>query len=239
MCVFHVPDEPHVSVHKLFPAATVHKSTTSGAAGSGPARDERPSPSPTTTPRWPQQQQPPTEVDGGLFYSVADIRLWTLAISHPLGGDLNSPTSHVFGPESPWSVQARRTSTTSSTGLGSWRDFHERRHPVGTSWLSLSSGSPTTGYGTGDPPSYSEKEAPRVAVETRKIGAEAPEPPEEPYHIFNHRQKWFLVVATGVLAFFAGLSSNIYFPAQDEIARVRPLPLSSDTKRREEFADRN
>ncbi|KAK7954895.1 major facilitator superfamily transporter [Apiospora saccharicola] len=179
----------------LFPAAAAYKPTTSSGGGSGPAPD-----------------------DDGLFYSVANIRLWTLAVSHPLGGDLNSPSSYVFGPESPWSVQARRTST-SSMGLGSWRDFHERRRPVGTSWLSLSSGSPT-GHGAGDLPSYSEKEAPRVVVETTEISAGRTEQPEEPYLIFNYRQKWLLIVATGALAFFAGLSSNIYFPAQDEIARV-------------------
>lgn len=212
--------------------ATAHKPTTSGGGDPGAAPDdERAPPRHTHTPRWPQQQQQPTTTDDGLFYSVAGIRLWALAVSHPLGGDLNSPSSHAVGPESPRLAQARPTSasTSSSTGWGSWRDFHERRHPVGSSWLSLSSGSPRTGCRTGE-----REAAPRVVVGVETKGGfntGRPERPEEPYHIFNRRQKWLLVVATGALTFFAGLASNIYFPVQNEIVRVRLLLLTPNSAR--------
>ncbi|KAK6832995.1 major facilitator superfamily transporter [Apiospora arundinis] len=53
-----------------------------------------------------------------------------------------------------------------------------------------------------------------------------PGPEKEPYHVFNNRQKWQLVVIAGVLAFLAGLSSNIYFPAQDEIARELKISMA-------------
>lgn len=48
---------------------------------------------------------------------------------------------------------------------------------------------------------------------------------EQPFHILNKRQKWFLVGMIGIAGLFSGLSSNIYFPSLDAIARVRcPLP---------------
>jgi hypothetical protein len=53
---------------------------------------------------------------------------------------------------------------------------------------------------------------------------------EQPFHIFNKRQKWFLVVMIGMAGLFSGLSSNIYFPSLDAIARVQfllPLGLVS------------
>ncbi|KAK8032463.1 major facilitator superfamily transporter [Apiospora arundinis] len=53
-----------------------------------------------------------------------------------------------------------------------------------------------------------------------------PGPEKEPYHVFNNRQKWQLVVIAGVLAFLAGLSSNIYFPTQDEIARELKISMA-------------
>lgn len=46
---------------------------------------------------------------------------------------------------------------------------------------------------------------------------------EQPFHIFNKRQKWFLVVMIGMAGLFSGLSSNIYFPSLDAIARVQFL----------------
>ena len=47
---------------------------------------------------------------------------------------------------------------------------------------------------------------------------------ERPYHIFTKRQRWFLVVVIGVAGMFSGLSSNIYFPSLDAIARASHLP---------------
>lgn len=44
--------------------------------------------------------------------------------------------------------------------------------------------------------------------------------PEPPYHVFSKKQKWSVVVMIGVAGLFSGLSSNIYFPALDSIAKV-------------------
>jgi hypothetical protein len=49
---------------------------------------------------------------------------------------------------------------------------------------------------------------------------------EEPYHVFNKGQKWVLILIIGAAGLFSGLSSNIYFPALDQIATVRSGSLS-------------
>lgn len=43
---------------------------------------------------------------------------------------------------------------------------------------------------------------------------------QQPYHVFSKGQKRLLVAIIGLAGLFSGLSSNIYFPAQDLIARV-------------------
>ncbi|KAF4774379.1 major facilitator superfamily transporter [Colletotrichum scovillei] len=43
--------------------------------------------------------------------------------------------------------------------------------------------------------------------------------PEPPYHVFTKKQKWVVIVIIGAAGLFSGLSSNIYFPALDTIAR--------------------
>ncbi|KAF1915759.1 major facilitator superfamily domain-containing protein, partial [Ampelomyces quisqualis] len=43
---------------------------------------------------------------------------------------------------------------------------------------------------------------------------------EQPYHIFTQRQRWSVVVMISVAGLFSGLSSNIYFPAVDNIAKA-------------------
>jgi hypothetical protein len=43
---------------------------------------------------------------------------------------------------------------------------------------------------------------------------------EEPYHVFSKREKWTTVVIIGIAGMFSGLSSNIYFPALDAVAKV-------------------
>lgn len=58
---------------------------------------------------------------------------------------------------------------------------------------------------------------------------------EQPYHVFSRREKWFVIITIGVAGMFSGLSSNIYFPSLDAIARVRehrprPLPMSHTAK---------
>lgn len=56
--------------------------------------------------------------------------------------------------------------------------------------------------------------------------AEAVAEPEPPYHIFSQKQKWFVIVIIGVAGLFSGLSSNIFFPSLDAIAKVK-TPLTS------------
>ncbi|KAI1122939.1 MFS general substrate transporter [Nemania abortiva] len=48
---------------------------------------------------------------------------------------------------------------------------------------------------------------------------------QEWYHIFTPRQKWSMVFVIGAAGLFSGLSSNIYFPAEDQIARVWISPV--------------
>ncbi len=43
---------------------------------------------------------------------------------------------------------------------------------------------------------------------------------EKLYHVFSQRQKWFLIIIIGVAGMFSGLSSNIYFPSLNIIARA-------------------
>ncbi|KAM7186726.1 itaconate transport protein [Rhypophila sp. PSN 637] len=40
----------------------------------------------------------------------------------------------------------------------------------------------------------------------------------QPYHVYTKSQKWFLIIIIGAAGLFSGLSSNIYFPAMDEIS---------------------
>lgn len=50
---------------------------------------------------------------------------------------------------------------------------------------------------------------------------------EKPYHVYSSKQKWVVVVLIGVAGLFSGLSSNIYFPSLDAIAKVsRVLVIS-------------
>lgn len=42
-----------------------------------------------------------------------------------------------------------------------------------------------------------------------------------PYHVFPKRQKWVVIVIIGMAGLFSGLSSNIYNPSLDAIARAR------------------
>lgn len=46
---------------------------------------------------------------------------------------------------------------------------------------------------------------------------------EQPYHVFPKGLKRFLVGVIGVAGLFSGLSSNIYFPSLDAIAKVSQL----------------
>lgn len=48
----------------------------------------------------------------------------------------------------------------------------------------------------------------------------------QPYHVFPKGRKKFLVGVIGVAGLFSGLSSNIYFPSLDAIAKVSQLCAS-------------
>lgn len=50
-----------------------------------------------------------------------------------------------------------------------------------------------------------------------------PPAPEPAYHTFEKVQKWSVVAIIGVAGLFSGLSSNIYFPSLDAIAKVGVL----------------
>jgi hypothetical protein len=43
---------------------------------------------------------------------------------------------------------------------------------------------------------------------------------EQQYHVFTNKKKWFVVITIGFAGLFSGLSSNIYFPSLDAIAKV-------------------
>jgi hypothetical protein len=47
---------------------------------------------------------------------------------------------------------------------------------------------------------------------------------EAPYHIFSKQMKWAVIILIGVAGLFSGLSSNIYFPSLDAIARASLPP---------------
>ncbi|KAH8590378.1 major facilitator superfamily transporter multidrug resistance [Bisporella sp. PMI_857] len=52
-------------------------------------------------------------------------------------------------------------------------------------------------------------------------------PLEPPYHVFSYKEKWLVVAIIGVAGLFSGLSSNIYFPALDTVARDLNVSLNS------------
>ncbi|KAH8742478.1 major facilitator superfamily domain-containing protein [Diaporthe sp. PMI_573] len=49
--------------------------------------------------------------------------------------------------------------------------------------------------------------------------------PEQPYHFFSKGRKKLLIGIIGVAGLFSGLSSNIYFPSLDSIAKASISPL--------------
>jgi len=44
--------------------------------------------------------------------------------------------------------------------------------------------------------------------------------PEKPYHVYTSNQRWMVVILISAAGLFSGLSSNIYFPSLDAIAKV-------------------
>ncbi len=61
------------------------------------------------------------------------------------------------------------------------------------------------------------------AVLPATVGQGLPPPgpqPEEAYHVFSKSRKRLLIGIIGVAGLFSGLSSNIYFPSLDAIARA-------------------
>lgn len=49
---------------------------------------------------------------------------------------------------------------------------------------------------------------------------EKPAPADKPFHIFDKRKKWIVVITIGMAGLFSGLSSNIFFPSLDAISKV-------------------
>jgi MFS family permease len=85
---------------------------------------------------------------------------------------------------------------------------------------------PETQRGSTDPPEDSEDREKSLAdangtAVAHPMGELPPlAKPQEPYHVFTLRQKWGLMFVIGTAGLFSGLSSNIYFPAQDQISQV-------------------
>jgi hypothetical protein len=57
-------------------------------------------------------------------------------------------------------------------------------------------------------------------IESAKVEKGASAIEEPPYHVLSVKEKWRLVIMIGIAGLFSGLSSNIYFPALDAIAKV-------------------
>lgn len=58
---------------------------------------------------------------------------------------------------------------------------------------------------------------------------EKPAPAEKPFHIFDKKKKWTVVITIGMAGLFSGLSSNIYFPSLDAIAKVSTSNQHNET----------
>ena len=64
----------------------------------------------------------------------------------------------------------------------------------------------------------------RSSRDVQSENGQSQKPGEEKlYHVFSQRQKWLLIVIIGVAGMFSGLSSNIYFPSLNTIARASHL----------------
>jgi hypothetical protein len=87
-------------------------------------------------------------------------------------------------------------------------EYHDDR----TSWTGLSK------IDTISLESRQDKEVSVELVEGENKVSVASEPL---YHVFSNKRKWAVVIMIGVAGLFSGLSSNIYFPALDVIAKVR------------------
>ena len=62
---------------------------------------------------------------------------------------------------------------------------------------------------------------------------------EKRYHVFSQRQKWFLIIIIGVAGMFSGLSSNIYFPSLNIIARASRIMVHNCLFERGTWANRH
>jgi hypothetical protein len=130
-----------------------------------------------------------------------------------------------------WANQIRHMSRR-FTNLEGWAGFGLRNSAVAnqfdpesgnddqTSWTrcnKLNHGSDTAGVGWNSDTrrilaTVSEKGRSRVDSDNIE---------EEEYHVFSKSEKWSVVAMIGIAGLFSGLSSNIYFPALDAIAKAR------------------
>ncbi|KAK8004388.1 hypothetical protein PG989_004107 [Apiospora arundinis] len=163
----------------------------------------------------------------GLHY-MAGVGVRALVVSPPFDLD---PAKSRHGSEVDGARSAKKdTPSISISDLLSRSDADEwTRYSARSNSLSIYPVSPTRNRKKGPvspqglPPPLARVEG----TEAEQQHAETtPGPEKEPYHVFNNQQKWQLVVIAGVLAFLAGLSSNIYFPAQDEIARELKISMA-------------
>lgn len=93
-----------------------------------------------------------------------------------------------------------------------------------TSFVALSK------YDTRDSGGYREPRREEALMKDETcVGERVSTVSEKPYHMFSLEQKWLVVVLIGVAGLFSGLSSNIYFPALDAIAKVRALKFAVGT----------
>jgi hypothetical protein len=144
---------------------------------------------------------------GGVVYSAAGAGLRIITI------DPEFESARYFAHEPLPSRRAKSDGSSSST-------MGEEAFP-GSAWR--------TSYGSTIDlmDHYAASVAGSDAASTKEIlpSKEFPVAPttkrEEPYHVFSRGQKWLLVAIIGVAGLFSGLSSNIYFPSLDAIAKVR------------------
>lgn len=144
------------------------------------------------------------------------------------GGARVFSVRHQFDPErydddrTSWTAPARSDveSLHSSVSSRNWKlagpGNESRALPHDSKALGMLEG--VDGAVSGEGEGLSE-EAMRIVEERRKTVLKEMMQ-EKPYHVFGKRKKWGVVVMIGVAGLFSGLSSNIYFPSLDAIAKA-------------------
>lgn len=71
--------------------------------------------------------------------------------------------------------------------------------------------------------SFEDEVSPPSTPETLDLESQS-QAQSPPYHVFSRARKKQMVYLVSFAALFSPLSSNIYFPALGEVARVRDIP---------------